>query len=410
MMRLSHMWLGLVLLLSGLPMSCMPDASEDNCLFPVREGQMYGFANANGKVKIPPQFAYTLPFAEGLGAFNVGGKPAGRDMPSDGKWGFVNVLGEIVINPKFDSPPVKGMPYVTESAGKVLHDAYVFSEGWAAVIKDGRWVYIDARGEIVLDQTANGRRFDALRAFREGLANVMVDGRWGYMDKGGRFLLDPQFLLPADFQEGHALVVLDDNGRKNWILINKAGKRVLPEYRIVSNVYDGVVAVMGDLKGVPERDGHELRYWFSDTSGIRVPEEPQFDLVGHFGEGLCPVLVGSEPSKERESFRDLSQAARRIGGQYGYIRRNGTFAFIPTFDDAKSFHQGLAAVKKEDYWAYMNAFGEYVTEFEFRWAGDFNACGIAKVQLGPAHNDYDGHFAYLSLNGDLVWIEQDLPY
>ncbi len=387
--------------------SCTGSSNEGACLYPIREGNLYGYVNTSGKVVIPPQFAYCLPFCDSLGAVNIGGNTSGRDMPPDGKWGFVNTQGVLVINPKFDPPPIAASSYVREELGLIRHTAYQFSEGLAPVIKDGKWVYIDSRGNIKLSPDNGLPVLGSARGFREGLANVMINGKWGYIDLTGNEVIRPTFIYPADFEDGHVLVVTND---LTWMIINRDGKRLLPEYRIVSNFRGGYAAVMGDFKGVPENRTERLRYWFTDTAGIRTPEEPQFDLVGQFGSQLCPVLVGSEASQEMLNYPGLMQAAKRIGGKWGFIREDGSFYIPPTFDGSRSFHQGMVAVKKGDFWAYMDTNANYLSDFEFRWAGDFDPCGVAHVQLGPAHNDYDGRFAYFNLYGDIFWIEPDLPY
>lgn len=408
-MKKRDSWVGLVLLwvIGTALVACEPPHAGTDCIYPIQEEGMYGYIGPHGDMVIPPQFAYTMPFAEGLGAVNVGGTPSGRDMPTDGKWGFINAQGAFVINPKFDSPPQSAPPYIPEALGKIRHEGYVFSEGLAPVIKDGKWVYIDQYGQIRLSPDQGMPELAAARGFTDGLANVLINGRWGYLDKTGRIVIGPQFLYPADFQQNYALVVTD---KLKWILINKKGERILPEYRIVSNFYEGKAGLMGDLKGVPENQEKLLRYWFTDTLGVRIPDEPQFDAVGHFGDGLCPVLVGSEAAETMYSYPGLLRAAKRIGGKWGYVRVDGSYAFLPTFTEAKSFHYERASVRKGAYWGYMDIYGTMLTDFEFRYASDFDSCGVAKVQLGPTHNDYDGFFAYLDRDGELIWIEKKLPY
>lgn len=401
------------LLLMVLLAGCGLTPTETDCLYPIREGRLYGYMNVSGTTVIGPQFAYAMKFAEGVAAVNVGGTPGGRDMPADGKWGFIDRTGQFVINPKFDAPPTVAAPYNPTEYGKIRHKSYVFSEGLAAVVKDGKWVYIDHGGLINIPEVGSPLRFDAARAFQEGLANVMVNGRWGYIDKFGEFVIQPQYLFPADFQEGYALVVTQEGNQKlDWIVIDKRGKVCHADQRVVTNFYGGIAAIMGDFRKVNESQNDRMQFWFTDSKGIRFPEEPQFDDVGHFGDGLCPVLVGSEPSEETYSYRyELIRSAKRIGGKWGYIRQDGSMAFVPTFSRARSFSQGIAAVRNDQQlWAYMDLSGSYLSSFEFRFASDFDTCGIATVQLGPSHNEFDGHFAYVDQSGEIIWIEKSLPY
>jgi len=52
--------------------------------------------------------------------------------------------------------------------------------------KDGKWGYIDNTGRIVIKP-----QFDEARDFSEGLARVTIDGKFGYIDKTGKYVWEP---------------------------------------------------------------------------------------------------------------------------------------------------------------------------------------------------------------------------
>src|SRR5437660_679486 len=79
----------------------MPSAA----LFPVSVGHKMGFIDANGRVRIRPQFDFASLFSEGLAL--VGDWDAGRQAdPVSRMWkakhGFINPAGEVVVPPTFD--------------------------------------------------------------------------------------------------------------------------------------------------------------------------------------------------------------------------------------------------------------------------------------------------------------------
>ncbi len=74
----------------------------------------------------------------------------------NGKVGYIDKKGEIVITPQFDT-------------------AWPFSEGLALIEDDGKYGYIDKKGEIVITP-----QFDYARSFSEGLALIKDDGKYGY--------------------------------------------------------------------------------------------------------------------------------------------------------------------------------------------------------------------------------------
>jgi WG containing repeat len=94
--------------------------------------------------------------------------------------------GKVVIQPQFDW-------------------TYSFSEGLAAVRKDGKWGFIDKTGKFVISP-----QYDEVWSFDNGLCGVGVgewktdksedlhsfsmpylDGKWGYIDKTGKYIWKP---------------------------------------------------------------------------------------------------------------------------------------------------------------------------------------------------------------------------
>src|SRR5438132_13807171 len=59
-------------------------------------------------------------------------------------------------------------------------------------VRDGRWGFIDARGEWVIEPRF-GR---AIFIFEKDRVRVEQGGRWGYIDRKGNWLVKPQFTDP----------------------------------------------------------------------------------------------------------------------------------------------------------------------------------------------------------------------
>ena len=86
-------------------------------------------------------------------------------VKKDGKWGYINTKGEQIVECKFDS-------YSN------------FNEGFAAVKKDGKWGYINTKGEQIVEC-----KFDGARSFNEGFALVKKDGKYGYINTKGYLVI-----------------------------------------------------------------------------------------------------------------------------------------------------------------------------------------------------------------------------
>ncbi|EPZ6837230.1 WG repeat-containing protein, partial [Campylobacter coli] len=53
---------------------------------------------------------------------------------------------------------------------------------------NGKWGFIDKSGKIVIES-----KFDDAWYFREGLAAVELNGKYGFIDKSGKIIAKPEF-------------------------------------------------------------------------------------------------------------------------------------------------------------------------------------------------------------------------
>ncbi len=96
----------------------------------------YGYIDKTGKLTIKPQFNGAGDFSEGLAKVNVG-KPisAWAELAggSIGKWGYIDKTRKYIIKPKY-------------------HMARDFSEGLAAIKLNGKWGFIDAGDNLLMQE------------------------------------------------------------------------------------------------------------------------------------------------------------------------------------------------------------------------------------------------------------------
>lgn len=82
---------------------------------------------------------------------------------------------------------------------------------YLAVMKDGKWGFADAKGKMVIKP-----QFVDAGSFSNGLAAVNIDGKWGYIDKNGKVVIEQQFDGAKNFSSsGSAYVLAGDS----WQLI-----------------------------------------------------------------------------------------------------------------------------------------------------------------------------------------------
>ena len=122
----------------------------------------FGYINQKGEVVIPLKWDDAYDFSEDY-AWVAQGKNS---------YGCINKDGQTII------------PFEYEKGYNLSHyyqqGGYVFSEGLAGVKKNGKWGFVDYSGNIVIPFV-----YDEVFNFSEGFAWVKKEGKWGLVDKFG---------------------------------------------------------------------------------------------------------------------------------------------------------------------------------------------------------------------------------
>jgi len=328
-------------------------------------------------------------FQEGLGEVEV-----------NGKWGFINSAGEIVIEPKFNQVfgfhegiatarsgaiwdkrkaaflglagrwihiNKKGDPAYKKSNFHVSPDG--FSEGLAAVwlaerkstgfwtyIVEEKWGFINMKGEIVIPVKYHDVRFP----FSEGLAAFEDPNlKDGYINHAGEVVIEPCYVLALEFSEGRAAV----KKKEGWGFINKHGDVVIPLQ------YDSARSFSEDLAAIKKNEK-----WGAINKQGEVMISFEYDYIRSFSEGLAAV---------------------KKNDKWGYIEKNGQVVIPFKFDDAETFSDGLAPVEVGGKWGYINKKGDFVIEPKFYLASPFTE-GFAKVAVGDK-------LGYIDKQGKYIW-------
>jgi hypothetical protein len=255
-------------------------------------------------------------------------------VQKDGKWGYIDRTGRVVIAQKFES-------------------AERFSEGLAAVVLDGKHGYIDAQGAMALVPREKPAG-PVHRPFREGVAAVRGEGGVGFLDRSGKLVIPARFSSAEDFSEGLAFACDRSLGCG---YIDHAGRGVVgPGFLGGMPFKSGVAAVW-----VGKSDMGGKRYVLYDRERGRLTGD--WENVGTLSEGLIAV---------------------RSQGRWGYVDRHGRGVIRPQFAGAGEFADGLAPVAEQAWTCgYADRSGKLVIPARFRLCYSFHA-GLARVEiLGP---------------------------
>jgi hypothetical protein len=149
----------------------------------------------------------------------------------DGKVGFSNLYGNIVIEPKFDS-------------------AEMFSEGVSTVQVGKKFGMINEKGNYVLPLMA----LDYLGSLHNGLASFRVNDKYGFVNTKGQEVIKPQYEWVDEFSEG-LCVVRNDKGRHGYV--DTTGKVVIDlQFQSANKFENGQAKIeINNLWGVINKSG-----------------------------------------------------------------------------------------------------------------------------------------------------------
>ena len=298
----------------------------------------------------------------------------------DGKWGYMNKQGTIIIPCRYDS------------AGS-------FNEGLATVKQNNKWGFIYQDGD-----TLTSCRFDYAYNFHNGIAIIKMNGKYGYIDKTGLILIPCQFDMAYTFKDSVAIIRNGDQ----FGFINKAGRLVIPaEYDDAFDFHEGLAAVQrGGLWG------------YINKSGVVVIPF-RYENAGRFAEGFAPVMKNGKygyidiagntivpyvykfaypfvngkaiAGEENEEIVVLNTKGNEVfaaqlrslfyedlaivvndKGKLGFMNQNGQTVIACQYDDAMIFREGLAAVAINKKWGFINKQGTVVIPLQFDAALVFN--------------------------------------
>ena len=142
------------------------------------------------------------------------------------------------------------------------------------VVVDGKWGYIDKTGVLVVKP-----QFDSANRFSEGLGAVAITEngvqKFGYIDSSGRMVIPPQFDQAGEFSGGLAVAEVTKDGAAKCGFIDESGHFVIPaQYTHARSFSEGLCAVT--------KPGEQWGY--IDKTGAMVIQ-PHFDDVQQFSEG-----------------------------------------------------------------------------------------------------------------------------
>jgi hypothetical protein len=272
----------------------------------------------------------------------------------DGNWGFIDLNGNVIIEPAFKNRPgffQNGFGIISDDTvsyyinakgdtiGSYYYDASAFSDK-RALIKDKKseWFFIDESGTIVFKvDTVAKSQLRQCRSFNDGLALFLTsDNKFGYLNTSGNIAIEPKYSSANDFSEELAYVELknDTNNKVEKFLINTKGE-------VVKNLDES-------LKWInPFNEG---RAAFKDSSGC--------GYMNRRGE----IVIKQQRNRDDLSNFINGYASYMCGGDWGVIDSTGKKVLSAVYEIPPFFYNGLAIIKENDRYGVINLKGKKVIE------------------------------------------------
>ncbi len=247
--------------------------------------------------------------------------------------------------PENDSLAVYALPnkrgYINVNTGHIVIDAeannyskaWVFSEGLAAVMKDGKIGFINDKNEVVIpfqfDYTDKCRMWDFGYLFHGGYCIMTnTNGDLGLIDKSGNWVVAASYdEIWAPHKSGYRVIVKDS---KHGVL-DSTGTVVYPaEYGYINIIPDGFVLTKGGKQWQVDFEGNIVQpFMFDNTYYLNYPT----------GYNECGEI--------QYAFADFVKY--KIAGRYGIMNRITGEPITPAiYSDINMLSKDLFEVQEYD--------------------------------------------------------------
>lgn len=367
----------------------------DNGLLKIQKDSRYGFIDVMGNMLLKPTYC-------SIGNFNHGYAIVSKE--EDFNHGVIDSkLNEVIpchfskmeyIEESHLFETEKGYKdplgrYHAESNGKeiLVPSKYSYCEsfnnGFAIAVLNKNW-YTERYG-LINDKATDilPPIFDSLILLDNGLYKFKLNNKYGLIDNTGSIIVSNKYHAIGEFVNNLACVrvsikSVDSNKENNlYGYVDVQGKELLPvEYEFIGKRFNHRTVVM-----------KEGKWWLFGIEDHKLTAFPGVAYLGAcVSDDLCKVNIGGQFDKEKN---------RVTGGLYGYCSIDGKTVIDAVYESAYSFSEGLAAVKVNGKWGFINTSGEVVVPCKYDEVDSSYKDGSGRLTRGQDIFVFD-------LNGNLT--------
>jgi hypothetical protein len=366
-------------------------------LLKITSNEGYGLALLDGTVILNPQKAYIETFENGIAIIH---QSVANDPHAPQVYGAINTKGEIIIRPVF----YDNLYYNPQTGTFISYKGELSFDGHFVSIDDGKIVllhkqfdscteYIDhitiakigiERDSIYALINADQKIIlppicEQLQLLFQNYYKFKIQGKWGLCDSKGNIILHNKYCNIKQITNQLIRVCINsdsDDIPDLYGLFSPYGNAVLPiEYTFINNSSERYCII--------ERNHH---WMLLNTTDLTLHLINGVAYVGNMHNGLCKFYTGNSSNNLEiiESLRDLNLSCdptvyeelheyRNKKTAYfipptkggGYLDKNGNMVIPPQYDIVEDFSEGLAAVKKNGKYGFINRNNETIVPFEY---------------------------------------------
>lgn len=299
----------------------------------VRIEGRFGYIDTNGNMVITTRFSNAYGFRDGIARATIGNE-----------WVYINRHGSLIYPPELGREE-HSIRYLADTNAvprdaigrmdlKELLPPWSWSENRLPIYIDGKWGFADSAGKIVI-----AAEYDMVCAFSEGIASVHKNGKSGYIDLSGRIVGGLDFCCALPFRNG--LGIVERSGRYVWGGFDKEGRLIMPFKRAekLGPFSEGLMAISGHkMVGYVDTNWNVViethrrwRYALPFQEGLAVVAlwgdgfADKYQYIDKSGEVVIPgPFDGAKP------FSKDGLAEVTVEDKTGYIDRGGRFVWEPS--------------------------------------------------------------------------------
>ncbi len=256
-----------------------------------------------------------------------------------------------------DMKQILSIPYDAEGSKYVDHFSGPVGVNGLFPIKDrisGKWGYMDLNGNMVIEPKFFGGPYHGLEAFNEDGVAVVYDPDsklYGIIDSNGNYKVEPSYDEIKLYGNGIALVMNKEEDKYAAYFVDLEGNRLSDErYDIDVNNHavDGHIPVKNlqgfcgyinlDMSPLTELKYKKV-YDFYNGMAVVINQDGLYGYIDTTGKEVIPCQF-----EGAEEFGEYDLAMVRINGKCGLVRKDGSFYTEPLYDYIWPFSSGYSAV------------------------------------------------------------------